>query len=54
MHAAHDLTRFPTWGVYGHDWAIDFLEKGLHHGRTRHAYLFLGTSARPAWRCPSP
>jgi DNA polymerase-3 subunit delta' len=42
MHAAHDLTRFPTWGVYGHDWAIDFLEKGLHHGRTRHAYLFLG------------
>lgn len=42
MDAAHDLTRFPAWGVYGHDWAIDFLEKGLRYGRTRHAYLFLG------------
>ncbi|MCS6835356.1 MAG: DNA polymerase III subunit delta' [Anaerolineae bacterium] len=42
MHTAHDLTRFPAWGVYGHDWAIDFLERGLRYGRTRHAYLFLG------------
>jgi len=37
-----ELTRFPAWGICGHDWAIDFLEKGLHYGRTRHAYLFVG------------
>ncbi|KXK54228.1 MAG: DNA polymerase III subunit delta' [Anaerolineae bacterium] len=31
------------WGVFGHDWAVDYLRKGLRHGRTRQAYLFTGT-----------
>jgi DNA polymerase-3 subunit delta' len=37
-----ELTRFPNWGIYGHDWAVDFLRKGLLYQRTRHAYLFVG------------
>lgn len=36
------LTAFPRWGIYGHDWAIDFLTKSLRFGRTRHAYLISG------------
>lgn len=32
-----------NWHVYGHDWAVDFLRKGLQHKRTRHAYLITGT-----------
>lgn len=30
------------WPVTGHAWAVDYLQKGLLHGRTRHAYLFTG------------
>ncbi|QPC83548.1 DNA polymerase III subunit delta' [Phototrophicus methaneseepsis] len=30
------------WPVYGHDWAVTFLQKSLAHHRIRHAYLFLG------------
>jgi len=34
-----------NWHVYGHDWAVDYLRKGLRHGRTRQAYLFTGTAS---------
>ncbi len=33
------------WRVAGHDWAVEFLQKGLLHQRVRHAYLFTGTSS---------
>lgn len=33
------------WDIYGHDWAVDYLRKGLRHGRTRQAYLVAGTSS---------
>jgi DNA polymerase-3 subunit delta' len=33
------------WPVYGHDWAVDYLRKGLRHRRTRQAYLFTGTAS---------
>jgi DNA polymerase-3 subunit delta' len=32
-----------NWHILGHDWAVEFLQKGLFHGRTRHAYLITGT-----------
>ena len=31
------------WSVYGHEWAVEFLQKAMTHGRTRHAYLITGT-----------
>lgn len=31
-----------AWRVVGHEWAVSFLQAGLRHGRTRHAYLFTG------------
>jgi DNA polymerase-3 subunit delta' len=31
-----------TWGVYGHDWAVDYLRKGMLHNRIRQAYLIAG------------
>ncbi len=31
-----------NWGVVGHEWAIEHLQKSLRHGRARHAYLFEG------------
>jgi DNA polymerase-3 subunit delta' len=31
-----------NWPVYGHDWAVDYLRKGMAHGRVRHAYLITG------------
>jgi DNA polymerase-3 subunit delta' len=31
-----------SWPVYGHDWAIEHLRKGMAHGRIRHAYLMVG------------
>lgn len=31
------------WHIYGHDWAVNFLRKGLLNQRTRHAYLITGT-----------
>ena len=30
------------WPVYGHDWAVDHLRKGLVNSRIRHAYLITG------------
>lgn len=32
-----------NWHILGHDWAVEFLQKGLFYGRTRHAYLITGT-----------
>lgn len=31
-----------AWGLIGHDWAIDLLQRGLATGHLAHAYLFLG------------
>lgn len=33
------------WPVYGHDWAVDYLQKGLLHRRVRHAYLIAGVES---------
>ncbi|MXX81854.1 MAG: DNA polymerase III subunit [Chloroflexi bacterium] len=33
------------WRVIGHDWAVDFLRKGLLKGRSRHAYLISGSAS---------
>jgi DNA polymerase III subunit delta' len=33
-----------NWPVYGHDWAVDYLRKGMENGRVRHAYLIAGTA----------
>jgi DNA polymerase-3 subunit delta' len=30
------------WPVYGHDWAVEHLRKGMANGRIRHAYLIVG------------
>jgi DNA polymerase-3 subunit delta' len=32
-----------TWPIYGHDWAVEHLRKGIVHQRIRHAYLITGT-----------
>jgi DNA polymerase III subunit delta' len=32
-----------NWPVYGHDWAVDYLRKGMRNDRIRHAYLISGT-----------
>jgi len=32
-----------NWPLHGHDWAVEFLRKGMAHGRNRHAYLITGT-----------
>jgi DNA polymerase-3 subunit delta' len=32
----------PNWGIVGHEWAVQHLQKSLAHGRARHAYLFTG------------
>jgi DNA polymerase-3 subunit delta' len=31
-----------SWPVFGHDWAVDYLRKGLLHRRVRHAYVIAG------------
>ncbi|MEQ8676490.1 MAG: hypothetical protein RLP44_22130 [Aggregatilineales bacterium] len=31
-----------NWQLYGHDWAVDYLRKGMIHQRVRHAYLITG------------
>ncbi|MCS7072742.1 MAG: hypothetical protein NZM00_14650 [Anaerolinea sp.] len=36
---AHD------WGVIGHRWAVERLQRALAHRRVRHAYLFLGAES---------
>ncbi|MCY4106905.1 MAG: DNA polymerase III subunit [Chloroflexi bacterium] len=32
----------PAWPVIGHEWAVQFLQRTIEQGRTRHAYLFVG------------
>lgn len=32
------------WAVWGHDWAVEFLQTSLQHQRNRHAYLITGTN----------
>ncbi|GAB4516655.1 MAG: DNA polymerase III subunit delta' [Anaerolineae bacterium] len=34
-----------NWPVFGHDWAVDYLRKGMLNNRVRHAYLITGTSS---------
>ena len=31
-----------TWGIIGHDWAVELLRRSWLHGRQRHAYLITG------------
>ena len=33
-----------TWGIFGHDWAVELLARDLAGDRLRHAYLFTGPS----------
>lgn len=33
-----------NWPVYGHDWAVQHLQKALLKGRVRHAYLIVGAA----------
>lgn len=30
------------WPIFGHDWAVDYLQKGITNRRVRHAYLIAG------------
>lgn len=32
-----------NWNVYGHDWAVDYLRKGMLHNRVRQSYLISGS-----------
>jgi DNA polymerase III subunit delta' len=34
-----------NWPVYGHDWAVEHLHKGMRNHRVRHAYLITGTDS---------
>lgn len=34
-----------NWHIYGHDWAVDHLRKGMLNNRVRHAYLISGVPA---------
>ncbi|MEP7290701.1 MAG: hypothetical protein ABI835_02910 [Chloroflexota bacterium] len=34
-----------NWHVYGHDWAVAHLRKGMAHGRVRHAHLIAGAES---------
>ncbi|MEO1286371.1 MAG: DNA polymerase III subunit delta' [Chloroflexota bacterium] len=38
------MTRTHNWAVHGHDWAVEFLQTSIRHGRNRHAYLITGTN----------
>ena len=33
-----------NWGIVGHEWAVEFLRRGLLNGRSRHAYLIVGSA----------
>ncbi len=35
----------PSWGVFGHEWAVEHLRRGIANGRTRHAYLIIGAES---------
>lgn len=32
-----------NWNVWGHEWAVEFLQTSMAHKRNRHAYLITGT-----------
>jgi len=32
-----------NWGMLGHDWAVDLLQKHVANNEVRHAYLFIGS-----------
>lgn len=34
-----------SWGIHGHDWAVEYLQRGMQNNRIRHAYLFTGTTS---------
>ncbi|MCY4018260.1 MAG: DNA polymerase III subunit [Chloroflexi bacterium] len=34
-----------NWNIVGHEWAVELLRRGLQNGRSRHAYLFTGSSS---------
>lgn len=34
-----------AWGVIGHDWAVEHLQKSMEFRRVRHAYLILGAES---------
>ncbi len=36
------LATLGNWGVYGHDWAVDHLRRGILNDRIRQAYLIIG------------
>ena len=38
------MTKTHNWHVHGHDWAVEFLQTGIRHGRNRHAYLITGSN----------
>jgi DNA polymerase III subunit delta' len=40
------------WGIIGHAWAVDFLQRSIAAGRGAHAYLISGT-AEPCLTCRS-
>jgi DNA polymerase-3 subunit delta' len=31
-----------SWNIFGHEWAVEMLQRDLAHDRVRHAYLFTG------------
>jgi DNA polymerase-3 subunit delta' len=37
------MTQNQSWNIYGHSWAVQFLQKSLQNGRVRHAYLITGS-----------
>jgi DNA polymerase-3 subunit delta' len=39
------ITAAHPWPVIGHDWAVDYLRKGMFNQRVRHAYLITGTTS---------
>lgn len=39
------MTTTHHWPVYGHDWAVEHLQKAMANGRIRHAYLIVGTES---------
>ncbi len=36
------MTPNPTWGIVGHDWAVNFLQRSVASNSVSHAYLFTG------------
>ncbi len=40
-----ELETHHTWPIYGHDWAVQHLRRGLANHRIRHAYLIAGTQS---------